>query len=463
MSITCETAQTLRSASREPPAVFHIELDDGRLLSLHQLLRILPGKRLTGIGNLDGQPVLAKLFIAERGDERHWERERRGIAALLDHRISTPPLIAAGNLKGGGHYLLTEFIDGAQNLAQLQDVRIRPAFTMLGLMHARGLVQEDAHLGNFLFKGNTLYVIDGDAIRATSSGLHATRNLALLLAQLPSAWEASARNDLLAAYGEGNPGQLPDPPLLEREVVQAKERRLADYLSKCLRDCSLFKVEKRRDRFVAMVRDESELLAPLVADPDHWLDSGVPLKRGRTATLALIELGDRKLVIKRYNIKSPGHALSRCWRPSRAWHSWVEGQRLTFLGIPTPRPLAMIEQRLGPLRGRAWLIVEYCAGGNLADRLASCVDVEPPAAELQAIRELFGRLVSARISHGDLKATNLLWCENRLCLIDLDATHQHGEAASYARAWRKDRARFLQNWPEGSALRRAIETVLLGT
>ena len=342
MSITCETAQTLRSASREPPAVFHIELDDGRLLSLHQLLRILPGKRLTGIGNLDGQPVLAKLFIAERGDERHWGRERRGIVALLDHQISTPQLIAAGNLKGGGHYLLTEFIDGAQNLAQLQDARILPVFKMLGLMHARGLVQEDAHFGNFLLKGNMLYVIDGDAIRATSSGLDATRNLALLLAQLPSAWEASAHNDLLAAYGEGNPGQLPNPHLLEREVVQAKKRRLADYLGKCLRDCSLFKVERHRDRFVAMVRDESGLLAPLVADPDHWLDSGVPLKRGRTATLALIEFGGRKLVIKRYNIKSPGHALSRCWRPSRAWHSWVEGQRLNFLGIPSPRPLAMI-------------------------------------------------------------------------------------------------------------------------
>jgi tRNA A-37 threonylcarbamoyl transferase component Bud32 len=460
MSIRPETAQTLRLAGRTPPAAFHIQLDDGRLLSLQRVLRVLPGKRLTGIGEIEGRPVLAKFFIAERGAERHWERERRGISALLNHQIQTPQLIAVGSLKDGGHYLLTEFIDGTQSLAQFEDMRVLPVFRMLGLMHAHSLVQEDAHLGNFLLKGDTLYVIDGDSIRTKSSPLDALRNLALLLAQLPPAQEASARKDLLAAYGAGNPVSVLDFSLLEREIVQARAHRLADYLDKCLRDCSLFKVNKRHDRFVAVERDESDFLAPIMADPDRWLDGGISLKRGRTATLAMIDVGGRKLVIKRYNIKSPWHALSRCWRPSRAWHSWVEGQRLKFLGIPTPRPLAMIEQRLGPLRGRAWLIVEYCAGENLAERMKPYINAGPPALELQAVRELFGSLAAARISHGDLKATNLLWNDDRLCLIDLDAMHQHEKTASYAKAWRKDRARFLQNWPEGSALRQAIETVL---
>ena len=236
--------------------------------------------------------------------------------------------------------------------------------------------------------------------------------------------------------------------------------RLADYLKKCLRDCSLFKVDKRPDRFIAMVRDEVELLTPLVADPDHWLDSGITLKQGRTATLAMVELGGRKLVIKRYNIKNPGHALSRCWRPSRAWHSWVEGHRLSFLGIATPRPLAMIEQRLGPLRRQAWVIVEYCAGESLDAHFSRFVETGPPAAELQAIRELFRKLADAQVSHGDLKATNLLRDGSLLTLIDLDAMRQHASTESYLRAWRKDRARFLQNWPEGSALRCELETAL---
>jgi len=139
----------------------------------------------------------------------------------------------------------------------------------------------------------------------------------------------------------------------------------------------------------------------------------------------------------------------------------VEGHRLGFLGITTPRPLALIERRLGPLRGRAWIVVEYCAGESLAAHFAPFIETDLPALELQAVSDLFGKLAAARVSHGDLKASNLLWHENRVCLIDLDATRQHEPSeTSYVRAWRKDRTRFLQNWPEGSVLRRAIETVL---
>jgi serine/threonine-protein kinase RIO1 len=79
---------------------------------------------------------------------------------------------------------------------------------------------------------------------------------------------------------------------------------------------------------------------------------------------------------------------------------------------------------------------------------------------MQAVQDLFGKLAAARISHGDLKASNLLWYESSVCLIDLDATRQHQSEASFARAWQRDRTRFLQNWPEGSVLRRAMETVI---
>ncbi len=450
MSIARETAQTLRHAGRTPPAAFDVELADGRLLSLQQVLRILPGKRLTGRGLLEGLPVLAKLFIAERGDERHWQRERQGVEALIAQQIPTPRLLAAGELRDGGHYLLTEFIDITHQYA----VPPAPTFRALGLMHACGLVHEDPHPGNFLAAEYELMVIDGDAVRPATSAQELLQNLALLCAQWPSG-ETALQEELLAAYRAGNPAADVDMARLDAEIVRARRQRLADYLKKCLRDCTLFKVAKRHDRFVAMIRAESDALAPVVTDPDRWLEAGIPLKQGRTATLALIEHDGRKFVIKRYNIKSVSHALSRCWRPSRAWHSWIEGHRLGCLGIATPAPLALVEQRLGPLRGRAWLITEYCPGEPLADYLESCS--EP---ELGAIGRLFAQLAAARISHGDLKASNLLWHKDGISLVDLDAMRQHENRASYTRAWHKDRERFLRNWPEGSPLRDVIASVL---
>lgn len=455
-----ETAASLRAVGRRVLAPSTLALDGGGELVVERWLRILPGKRLTGIGRWHGQAVLAKLFIAARGSERHWQRERRGIDSLKAHGLSTPGLLASGRLEGAGHFMLTEFLDGAQRPDAEAFDALRPVFETVGRMHARGILQADVHLGNFLLREGRLYVVDGDAIRPARSDRERLDNLALLFAQLPPHARAGQQAGLLAAYRNGNPDLAVDAAQLDASIARAREARLADILDKCLRDCSLFKVAQRADRFVSQVRDEVGFLAPLIADPDAWIERGMPLKRGRSATLAHIELEGRRLVIKRYNIKGAGHALARAWRPSRAWHAWLAGHRLRFLGIATPRPLALIERRLGPLRGRAWLITEYCEGPNLQETLAACADSGAPPGVLEAVRRLFTDLAAERISHGDLKATNFIWRGDALCVLDLDAMRRHDSDAAWRQAWHKDRARFLRNWPEGSVLLREFDALL---
>jgi len=458
------TAASLRAAGREPPLPAALALTEGGTLAVERWLRVLPGKRLTGIGRWNGQTVLAKLFIAARGDERHWQRECQGAERLQATSLPTPPLLASGSLCDGGHYLLYAYLDNARSPDTAAVNELTRVFTQLGRLHAAGLLQEDAHLGNFLLRDadsgdGDVFVIDGDAVRPLRDARDAMGNLALLFAQLPPQTATDGFAALLDAYCSGNPAANVDKTNLTAAIAHARAARLADYLGKCLRDCSLFRVEQTATRFVAMVRDEADFLAPVIADPDRWLAAGTPLKLGRTSTLALIEHAGRMLVIKRYNIKNVGHALSRFWRPSRAWHSWIEGHRLRFLGIATPKPLALIERRYGPLRSKAWLITEHCAGESLLAHLADHLDA-PPAAELAALSDLFVQLAAARISHGDLKATNLLWADGRITLVDLDAMRQHGGAASFTRAWRKDRERLLHNWPAHSALRQMLDRVL---
>jgi tRNA A-37 threonylcarbamoyl transferase component Bud32 len=453
-----ENAASLRAGGRRLLAPCAVTLGDGSELVVERWLRILPGKRLTGIGRWHGQTVLAKLFVAARGAERHWTRECRGIDSLNAHGLPTPSLLASGRLEGAGHFVLTEYLEGAGTPAADSPEALAPVFETVGRMHAHGILQEDVHLGNFLLGAAGLYVIDGDAIRPAGPGKARLDNLALLFAQLTPEACGRLQPELLAVYRNGNPDLTVDAGQLAAAIARAREARLADYLGKCLRDCSLFKSARRADRFFSMVRDEADFLAPLMADPDAWLEQGVPLKRGRSATLARVELEGRKLVIKRYNIKSAGHALSRAWRPSRAWHSWVEAHRLRFLGIATPRPLALIERRLGPLRGRAWLITEYCAGPNLQERLNG--EQSLPAEIGAAVCRLFAQLAAARIGHGDLKATNFICSGNELSVLDLDAMRQFDSEAAWRKAWRKDHARFLRNWPEGSVLQQAMAAAL---
>jgi len=282
----------------------------------------------------------------------------------------------------------------------------------------------------------------------------ACANLAVLLAQLPPVWDRQMAA-LLPAYIAGSGTSPPDLPALAEQVARVRAWRLGDFLAKSIRDCTLFAVERSATRFSAVVRAQAEPLASLLAAPDCAIDAGSRLKDGGTTTVARVVAAGRVLLIKRYNLKDLRHAFGRLWRPSRAWHSWREAHRLRFLGIATPEPLALIEERVGPLRRRAWLISEFCAGPSLLSHLAA--DREPPEDEATAILALFESMCRQRISHGDLKATNLLWDAGQVMVIDLDAVVQHRSAAAHARAWRRDRARLLRNWPAGSLLHRWLD------
>jgi len=450
--------ESLRLAGREPSLPFALSLPDGGRLEFTRLLRLLPGKRLAGLARWNDEPAFAKLFIGAQAI-RHGERERAGLAALAAAGLPTPALRFAGPTGEGGYLVLTEFLDGASALGELPTSPQEPqpvlsAMRLLGRLHEAGLVQHDPHFGNFLRHDGQLLMIDGDGVRADPSASGQLANLARLLAELEPVWDGQ-RQQLLQAWG-----RQADAKALDAAVLTARQRRLRHSIAKTVRDCSQFVVQKTFRRFTAALREPWPALQTLLADPDAAMAAGQCLKDGNTCTVAAIEAAGKTLVVKRYNLKNWRHALSRAWRPSRAWHSWQTAHRLDFYGIATPRALALIEERRGALRGRAFFIAEHCPGPNLLTLLAPSREPEP--AIQQALRELFELLYRLRITHGDLKASNLLWHAGRIVLIDLDALTEHRSASTFARAWRRDRERLLRNWPADSALVRWLERALPG-
>ncbi|WP_341707832.1 lipopolysaccharide kinase InaA family protein [Halopseudomonas sp.] len=462
MSLTAE----LRSAGREPPLHLNLQLAPGAA-SVVRWLRILPAKRLVAQVEIGGQHRLLKLFIAA-GSQRHCEREASGLRALHEQNIPTPELIGEGELEGGGRYLLSAYLGGAETLQQQWDALntrepgdgealalLGQALALIATMHSRGLVQTDLHLGNFLRHHEQVYVIDGDAVQALSPGAplsaeQAEDNLAIFFAQLDPEWDAFCEL-LLIGYLQHNPLAL-NPDRLAAQIARVRQRRLDDFLSKTLRDCTQFSVSRSWGRFTAVVREQCQRLAVVLSSPDDALAIQPLLKDGGSSTVGQVTVDGETVVIKRYNIKGIVHWLKRFWRPSRAWHSWLAAHRLQFLGIATPAPLAMVEQRFGPLRRRAWLVTEYCSGVDLLRYLGEDGQRLPDDAAAAAMLRLFAQLVQARISHGDLKATNLLWWDGKVVLIDLDAMQAHASDAGWQRAWQKDRQRFIRNWPAGSPL-----------
>jgi tRNA A-37 threonylcarbamoyl transferase component Bud32 len=465
----------LQLAGRAPELPLQLALN-GEALVLERLLRVLPGQRYVGLARWRGRAVLAKLLVGGKA-ERHFQRELSGARLLAEQGLCTPELLAEGFAAGQGGWLLFDYLEGAESLwdawravereallSEGQQAVLGEALNAIGQLHARGLWQADLHLDNLLRQAGRLFVIDGGGVQVETAGQPLSRqrvleNLGVFFAQLPAELEPFTE-ELLVHYLLANGEHALPLEALLKEVAKVRRWRLRDYLGKVARDCSLFAARIGAFGLRVVRREQDAELAPLLGEIDACIEAGHIYKTGGAATVARVELNGRSLVVKRYNIKHWLHWLKRFWRPSRAWHSWVEGNRLELLGIATPRPLAVLERRWCWLRGRAYLVTEYCGGEDLIARFTPHVDGCPSEAELVALDRLFAALIRERISHGDFKGHNLFWDGGRWSLIDLDAMRQHASQAGFARAYGRDRARFLRNWPAESALHRLLDARL---
>ena len=466
----------LAAAGRAPKLPMRLELPDSAALELEAWMRVLPGQRYVARAVWNGRKVLAKLLVGPKAS-RHYQREREGAGLLAAQELPTPALLAEGLQDGDGGWLLFDWLDGAESLwdawrsvaeqVVLSDTQrgvLGDALELIARVHARGLWQDDLHLDNLLRAGGRLFVVDGGGVRSETPGSPLSRervleNLGVFFAQLPADLEPFIEELLVHYLLVNGEHALPLEALL-KELQKVRNWRLEDYLKKAARDCSLFSAHIGAFGAQVIRREEEQFLQPLLGDPDTFIAKGLQFKGGGTATVARIELDGRALLVKRYNIKGLGHWLKRFWRPSRAFHSWIEGNRLDFLGIATPRLLAVKEQRWLWLRGKAWLVTELLAGEDIIARWQAYLHDSPPEKELQALDALFARLIHERISHGDFKGHNLFWEGGRWTLIDLDAVRQHRSDASFARSYHRDRARFLRNWPDDTALHRLLDARL---
>ncbi|AZD33303.1 Serine/threonine protein kinase [Pseudomonas chlororaphis subsp. aurantiaca] len=467
----------LKQAGRAPSLPLSLELADAAgpaTLQLLSLLRVLPGQRYVGAGVWRGRPVLAKLLVGAKA-ARHFQRELQGVRLLEEQGMTTPLLLADGLKEGEGGWLLFEFLEGSESLgdawkqveslpalADEQQAVLAEALAAIAELHSKGLWQEDLHLDNLLRHQGKLYLIDGAGICVEQAGKPLSRqkvleNLGVFFAQLPKSLEPFTE-ELLVHYLLNNAEHALPLEALQKQVDKVRSWRLKDFLNKVGRECTLFSVLRGPFALRAIRREEEAAMLPVLEQADALLDRGHLYKTGGAASVGRVEVAGRTLVVKRYNIKGFAHWLKRFWRPSRAWHSWQEGNRLAFLGIATPKPLALLEKRFLWLRSRAYLVTEYLAGPDIIERFAPYIDSgAAPEAELQALDRLFAELIRERISHGDFKGHNLFWQEDRWALIDLDSMCQHHSLGSFAPAYARDRARFMRNWPQSSALYQVID------
>jgi serine/threonine protein kinase len=201
----------------------------------------------------------------------------------------------------------------------------------------------------------------------------------------------------------------------------------------------------------------------LFSDPDLSLndpDTEI-LKDGDTSTVWSTTSGDHKLVVKRYNIKGGWQGLKRMLRCSNAENSWKNAHILKTCGIGTPCPVALVEKRIGPLKRQTYFISEYVEAITCSSFFKEPHQHKIPLFPVaQKIIELFSLLKKYKISHGDMKGTNILISDNKPILTDLDYMQQFRSQSLFKYRHSRDKKRFIRVWQNAPAVAKLFTSLL---
>jgi tRNA A-37 threonylcarbamoyl transferase component Bud32 len=408
-------------------------------------------------------------------------RARRAFEAALmlaRNSFDTSEVVAMGERRDGffhrNNFLATFAAENSKAIYQLipenskildkEQLRswrqlIRALGRTIGKMHADSIFHGDLRLGNILArrKGNhwRLFFIDNERTKKFHRLPFKLRLKNLVQVNMVPAGNTSNtdRMRFFREYCAENKISKRQSKLLAEKVLKKTNQRLnkeklaSREIRKCLRTNARY-LRIKTDRYVAVFnRGFWRAVEPLdfVEQIDALMDKGQILKNGDTSYVSRITWNGKDVAVKRYNRKGFVHSLRHTIKGSRARRCWLNGHRLMALNIPTPKPIAFIEQRKGMLLWKSYLVTEYSVGRNLHHFLQDDTVAETQKSMMvQQVTKLLDKLQKYRVSHGDMKHTNILVTDNGPVLTDLDGMKPYRSNLIYRRRQTQDVARFLE-------------------
>lgn len=422
---------------------------------MSEIKRFIPGKREVSFDQWNNQDVVIKRFLDPNKSAKHLRRELLGLNAFMQSDIPSPKILVND---ADQHILITERLPNAISLLEqwqasaIEDEQLNVIYTlveMLAKLHNNGFVQHDVHLGNYLISNNIVYAIDGDSVsKAVSDNRkYYLANLALAFAQFPKqaeelCWKALSNYSRITNW-KVNSKHL---RYLAKQIQHCRNKQQKRFLAKVFRNCTRYKQERSFKTNLIFDRSlDQSAFKQALKNIDALLEKDL-LKDGNSNTVGIISIDNKKYVVKRYNLKNFWHRLRRCLRNTRAHNSWHYAHLLEYHNINTPKPVALLEHRFGRLKGKSYYVCEYIEGTPATDYFQQ--QSENVTQTATTLSNTIKQLAQAKISHGDMKATNFIIKNQQVYVIDLDAMQAHKNQKKLQIALNKDQQRFIKNWQD---------------
>jgi len=433
-------------------------------LTCASLLRSIPGRREVYDAFWNDRAVIVKLFSHRISAKRHLKREWRGLRLLRQRGLNSPKALFFGKTEDGRLALVVEKIVNSLTVLDVFS-KTKEKTERLDLLvliskelaneHNRGVLQKDLNFGNFLLEGNKVFVLDPGQMQFSSRPV--TRNKGISqLASLASCLADSNTESipkLCMEYLKAREWSFreSDEILIHKQILIHLKRVIRKGLKKCLRTSKKYLRIDAGENIAVFDKDFCQGTDPLgfIEQVDSLMDKGQILKNGDTCYVSRLTWNGMDVVVKRYNHKGFFHSLRHTAKKSRAYRGWLHTHRLGILDMAAPKGLAYIENYKGFLVWKSYIVTEYIRGQKLYDFLRNKVVTQEQRSKVTLqIKDLLDKLGKHRISHGDLKHTNILITKDGPILTDLDGMKVHKFNWIYQRYRAKDRARLLKNWPK---------------
>jgi hypothetical protein len=320
-------------------------------------------------------------------------------------------------------YYLSEAVGSGKTLIEVPNPPVPEAAKTVKKIHLSGLLHRDLHAGNFLWDGQSIFLVDLHSARIVKALSLNQRlwNLSMLFHSLRSVWGEKEQSLFMDVYFEGeSPFLRRKEEFLQRihsEMERLQKRQWRSRTKRCLKESTEFSIQREKWVYYYHRRDFSLDKAKKLIEEHLGLVKRNPSALAKNApkvSVSILKHEGESVCVKHFRNLNIWHTFKDHFRPPRGLRAWVGSNGLKARGVSCLTPLALVE------KGRWWglresfFLTESHEKGQEMDRyiLERLGDIGKKRLFTKAFAQWLSGLHQKGIFHRDMKTCNILISEN---------------------------------------------------
>ena len=305
-----------------------------------------------------------------------------------------------------------------------------------------GLFHQDLHAGNFLWKGASLFLTDYHHTKMVKPLSLNKRlwNLSHLFHSLRSMWGEKERLQFLDQYFDEMSDESEKREILFQKIYpvmdRLQRRQWRSRTKRCLKESTEFTIQKekgirtfrRRDFPMDRLERVMEGHRDLIREKPSCL-----VKHSPEVIVSILNDAGEKICLKQFCYPHVWGRLKEHFRRSKGLNAWVAANGMRSRGLPTLKPLALVERKGWSGVEESTLFMEALANDLEMDRyiLKGFADLNKKRFFIKTFAAWLGGLHKMNLYHKDMKTCNILVSEREgtwnFHLLDFEDIRMNGK------------------------------------